>query len=411
MTDASPQRPWYVRPGVVLPIVAVLTFLVAITTPEFVAGRAGDPRLSINNRGPQGAKMFGEFARAAGWRVESRNRAELSGDARTVHAVLSPSVGLRKDEAHALLQSVRAGSGLLLVLDGLAASLADSLNIAIKEPGATVSPDSAVVRSCAKRRPLVDQSLWGDGQAHLYGVVFDGPPPGEVVRLDGALAPDTARTRFIVGFRYGQGRVVVMSDPDMLRNDAIRICNFGLDVAAASVLGYLSHGDDGSIRSHLLVDEYHQGYGERPNVLAGFGAILLRTPVGRTVLVIVVAGLVLLVSAMPREVPPRDDSVVERRSPLEQVDALARAYAQVTGTRTATARLVRGLRRRTQRAGSARRESRSDAEFLTRVATNIPARAADVALLERALKEKIPSRELANVAQAVQRIEDSLTQS
>lgn len=411
MSGATRTRAWYVRPSVVLPLVGALTFFVAINTPEYVMGRAGDPRLSSTNRGPMGAKIFAEFAKSAGWRVERRVVPQLEGDASTVHAVLSPSVPVRKDEAHALLESVRAGGGLLLVLDGLAGTVADSLKVAIKEPGITVAPDSSVVAGCPRRRAVIDQSLWADQMAHLYGVRFTGPPPEDVTRLDASLIPDSSKVRFALGFPYGRGRVVVLSDPDMLRNDAIRICNFGLDVAASTVLGYLANAGDGPPRRTLVFDEYHQGGGERIGLLSGFTGILVHTAGGRVVFVVGLAGLVFLLAAMPRAVPPRDDSVVERRSPLEQVDALARAYAQVTGTRTAAARLLRGVRRRTTRGAGSRRDAHSDPEFLARVAASIPARAADVALVERALKEKIASRELASVAEALQRIEESLTQS
>jgi hypothetical protein len=411
MSRGSPLRPWYVRPSIVLPGVAALMLLVAISTPEYVMGRDGDPRMSSVNRGPQGAKIFAEFAKALGWRVERRERSELSGDATTVHALLSPSVSVRKDEAHALLEAVRAGSGLLLVLDGLAQTISDSLKVATKAPGITASPDSIAVAGCPVRRPLLDESLWANQLPHLYGVRFTGPPPSDVVRLDRAVVPDSSTVHFAVGFPYGRGRVVVLSDPDMLRNDAIRICSFGLDVAAGSVLGYLAGADVGPARTTLVFDEYHQGYGARIGLLGGFTAVLLHTAGGRVVLVLGIAGLVFLIALMPRAVPPRDDSVVERRSPLEQVDALARAYAQVTGTRTATARLLRGVRRRTHRGAGPRRDPRSDHEFLARVATTIPARAADVAQVERALSATVTARELATVAQALQRIEESLTQS
>jgi hypothetical protein len=99
--------------------------------------------------------------------------------------------------------------------------------------------------------------------------------------------------------------------------------------------------------------------------------------------------------------------MVERRDPLEQVDALAHAYEQVQATRTATARLLRVLRHRVEGIGALHR-SRSDEAFLADTARALPERAADVALIERALREPLTSRELPDVAAALRRLEDSL---
>jgi hypothetical protein len=99
--------------------------------------------------------------------------------------------------------------------------------------------------------------------------------------------------------------------------------------------------------------------------------------------------------------------MIERRDPLEQVDALAHAYEQVSATRTATARLLRVLRHRVEGTGALHR-SRSDEAFLADAARALPERADDVALIERALREPLTSRELPGVAAALRRLEDSL---
>jgi hypothetical protein len=102
--------------------------------------------------------------------------------------------------------------------------------------------------------------------------------------------------------------------------------------------------------------------------------------------------------------------LVSRRSPLEHADALGRAYADVGATRTATARLVSGLRRRLNRwipvaPGAA------DEAFLEAVAVRVPARAADVGVIRHALAEALPKRELALVGGALNRIEEAVLSS
>lgn len=408
MSDTARPRPWFARPKVVLPLVGVAMLAVAVSTPEYVLGRAGDARVSLRNRGPLGAKLFGEFARAAGWRVEERLRPTIAPDSTVVHALLSPGVPVRQDEVHALLEAVRGGAGLLVSLDGSTASLEDSLRIRVG-PGATIRPSAVVTADCPSEGRIATPTLWPDGQAHLYGITFRGPRPAGVERLDRALVSDTATSVRALGFPFGRGRIVVLSDPDIVRNDALRVCRFGLDVTIAAALGYVARRDDGTLRTTLRVDEYHQGYGERSDAVGGFLAILRETRGGRAFAVLLLAGVLALVARMPRDILPRDDRVIERRSPLEQVDALARAYSQVGATRTATMRLLHGVRRRTRRAAVGRRTTQSDTEFLDRVVAHAPERAADVERVRAALKQSSPARELAAVAAALERIEVSLT--
>jgi hypothetical protein len=121
---------------------------------------------------------------------------------------------------------------------------------------------------------------------------------------------------------------------------------------------------------------------------------------------IAIAGLVLLAASAPRALPPTDAERVERRDPLEQVDALAHAYEQVGATRTIAARLLRGVRVRAE-AGSAAARARSDAHFLDSAAAADPALRDDVALIGRALRETVAARDLPEVGAALRRLEDS----
>ena len=101
---------------------------------------------------------------------------------------------------------------------------------------------------------------------------------------------------------------------------------------------------------------------------------------------------------------------IERRSPLEHVDALARAYRAVGATRTATVRLVHGVRRRVEHALGAQRALRQRDERFSRWARErVPARSGDIDLVRQALARPVPRRELEDVGQALRRLETSLT--
>jgi hypothetical protein len=222
-------------------------------------------------------------------------------------------------------------------------------------------------------------------------------------RPSGASVPGDAA----VGFSYGRGRVVVVADPDLLRNDVLRRCNWGVDVIAVRMLEWLRAGD-GPPRTTLAFDEYHQGYGSRPSVFTVTGSFLVDHPLGRAIVLGVMAALVLLLAVSPRAIKPQDVERVERRDPLEQVDALAHAYQQVRATRTITARLVRGMRWRVERGGSAAR-ARTDDVFLDDIAEHNPSLAADVSLVRDALRDPVTDRDLPDVGAALRRIELTLT--
>jgi hypothetical protein len=213
-----------------------------------------------------------------------------------------------------------------------------------------------------------------------------------------------------IGFPLGRGRVVVAADPDLLRNDVLRVCRWGADVAAIRILEYASaDAPNGGRRERLVFDEYHQGYGEQPGTVRGIVTYLRRTASGHLVLQLAAAGLLFVFAAGPRLLPPRAAERIERRSPLEHVDALARAYRAVGATRTATARLLHGVRRRVEHALGAQGGTASDEAFLAWARDRAPARAPDIDLVRQALAQPLSRRELESVGQALRRLETSLT--
>jgi hypothetical protein len=420
-----------------------------------IGGRSGDSRLTTYSAEPQGARLLYELASRLGWHVERWTRSgSVDPDTRTVVAILDPVQPIGAIEAHRLLERVRAGSGLLYVMGGTS-PLNDSLHVkrslfvGIYEATAAGTAESPRVQSASATDTLkarhfagagdsskadqeddepatecahVDASggalpLWGDQKVHLFRFSWTGPrPSGTVVFARSAVEEgqrDTARVNTIAaaGFPVGRGRVVLLSDADLIRNDVIRVCRWGLDVATARMLEYLAGGD--VKRDRLVFDEYHQGFGTHPGTLRTVVAYLSRAASGHVLIQAMLGGLVLLLALGPRALPVHDPERVERRSPLEHVTALAQAYSRVGGTRTATSRLLRGVRRRVERGGRGEGNlsaAESDARFLDNVAAN-PAFTDDVALIRRGLSDPLSRREFEDVGSALQRVEHSfLTQ-
>jgi hypothetical protein len=406
--ELTPSRDWWARPRVVLPLVGAAMLLVALLTPEQSVGRSGDARLSSHLAGPMGARALYETAARFGFAVSQRDLTPLPGRATgtTIHAVLAPRLELTDAEAHAYLEAVRAGDALLLVSDRRT-PLTDSLGILSAGSGDVLAVADDDTAGCRGRRDLTPP-LWLDGRVHLLPVRTrtESPDHQWFAPLSSASSTSGEVVRHAaVGFPLAKGRVIALADPDLLRNDVLRRCAWGADAIAMRMLEWLRAGGDAP-RTALAFDEYHQGYGRTPSMYAFVADFLVGHPVGRALLVVVAAGLVLLLAAAPRPLPPRDRETIERRDPLEQVDALAHAYEQVQASRTVTARLLLGIR---ARLGDAPSRHLSDEAFLVAARDVVPALAPDVELIRSALRERVAPRDLPEVGAALRRLEDSLT--
>lgn len=405
---------WYARPAVVLSLLGILVLLTALLVKAPVSGRSGDGRLLTTSTSPLGAKLLYELAGKLGYSVRRERVNAVPTDTQTIFAVLDPVVELDGATVHRQLEFVRKGGALLVALGNGTEILSDSLGISVREIGGSVSP---AFEKCMAEPMLNRNGLWL-GTASLYGLnIADSLLPRMVpfIRTGVRFEKPDPHSWALVGFSFGEGRIVVASDPDVFRNDALRYCWYALDVPTVASLEYLRGGAGGQ-RKNLVFDEYHLDLQQRPSSNALVREYLTGTPSGRMLLQICVAGLVLLLAAAPRVLRPREDRRLERRSPLEHVDALSRAYAQVGATRTGTLRLVRGLQRRvgvasrwdTNRRSSAQQQ---DEEFLLRVAESRPALAGDVATVARALGNSIDAKSFQEVGSAIQRIEAALTKT
>ena len=107
-----------------------------------------------------------------------------------------------------------------------------------------------------------------------------------------------------------------------------------------------------------------------------------------------------------RPIAPVRHETIERRSPLEHVGALSRAYAAVGATRLASRRLLRGLRRRHPLGATG---TLDDDGYLALLRARAAGTAADAAFLRRAIREPLPAAEFARTGVAIDHIERTLT--
>ena len=402
-TPPAPSQPRRTSAAKLLVALSVVAVVVAILTPE-PTGNATGGRSSYST-GPAGVRMAYELAERLGWRVQRRLKTlDSLPPQRSVQVVLAPEGGLGAHEVHRLLENVRAGGGLVFSLDGND-EIGDSLGLDVGKREALMSgtPDP----DCPPARTITARALLAL-PPEVNDVVWQKRPLAHETTLVAVRNGGERPVAAAIGFPLGAGRVAVTSNSAVFSNDAVRNCQWRADLAVVGMLEYVR--PTGGKPATLAFDEFHHGFGIHGGTLSAAATYLAHTPSGHFMIQALVAGLLLLIAKAPRPILPRNARMATRRSPLEHADALGRAYADVGATRTATLRLVSGLRRRLNRwipvgAGA------SDDAFLDAVAHRVPARVADVAVIRHALGESLPARELATVGDALRRVEQAVLSS
>jgi len=413
--------------------------LAVLLTPE--EGENRESRLTTTSASARAARGYAETLGRLGWTVRRRTAAyagpnAVAPESGVVHAVLAPPIDLRAVEVSALLDAVRRGASLLVVVER-GSRLGDSLGVTTSRFGARLVPDPRDTLRCGARRSSLGIGAtalgWPDGMVHTLWLT---PPraASDTTRrrttMDPPLAPAPGAVDFLVarpedsrearpsavrlpaarGWPLGRGRVVVVADPDLLRNDVLRVCRWGAGVTAVRMAEWLG-ATSGGART-IVFDEYHHGEGNGAPPMRVVARTLGTTRGGHVVAQLAIAALVLLGAAGARAIAPLPRPRVARRSPLEHVDALALAYAQVGATRLAARRLAHGLRRRHARGvgrGAHAAGDDGDASFLRAVALRHPAVAADVDRLLRATERAVPADELPSVAASAAAVDRILT--
>ena len=339
----------------------------------------------------EGARIVYDLSGRLGWSPERRN-VEFDKDTNPAPVQVLIDVSPGAVESHALLEFVRRGGSLLVA--GVDGGLGDSLHLTSglegdferAGPGCHGDPFEAVL---AVPRPIAT-------------IRWRQPPRSDTIGFGMIRRRRGEGARPAVGFALGSGRVIVVADADMLANDVVRICANDADVVYVRMMEYLTGGERGR---RIAFDEFHHGSGIHGGSLAAIRQYMLTTPSGRMLGQVALAGLLLLFAAAPRPLAPRDPERIARRSPLEHADALAHAYMAVGATRTATARLIAGVRRRTRRGRNTRE---SDEQLLATAAATSSAAAGAARTIEVALDRGVPNREMPGVAAAVSVIEQAL---
>jgi hypothetical protein len=396
-SPSSPSK--RIRPTLLLAGLAAIAVAVALLTPEAADDTGG--QLSTYSAATGGGRMAFELSKRLGWTPRRRETPlDSSVDSATVHVVMGPTSDLGAKEIHRLLRDVRAGGGLVLAIDGQDAII-DSLGMGVGAEGRWLT--TSVDPGC-RGSPTDGAFVLPPGVRNL---VWKRPAPGPT-----SLLASTER-RFGslhvgIGVHVGRGRVAVVASTDLFRNIAVRTCPWGADVVVTRALEFVRPASPA--HPTLLFDEYHHGRGLHPGSIRAVTRYLGRTASGHFLLQALIAGLVLLFASAPRPIVPRDPARIARRSPLEHADALGHAYADVRATRTATAHLVWGLRRRAGRVVGVGTGENDDA-FLDGVARRHPELGGAVTTVRRAIHDPIEPPEFAAVGDALRDIERHLTSS
>jgi len=412
----------WLRPKIILPTVLIFIAIVYLVTPpddnSFDTGQ-----LTSFSKRPGGAAGVYEMLQALGWKT-SRQTSPFTKelDTSAVYVILAPPIPLTDDEDSIVARGVRHGARLIVA--SMDSSFLAPFGMWVEAPktgvvwnqrlhaagdrasrpiSSRLSPWRRLMRprpvqawTQVSFAPAKDDSLLDD--SHVVFLWQTTEPPE---RVDDSLSATTV----MAGRRVGAGRVAVISYGMLLNNDIFADGRPGLGVLRA--IEWMAPSS-----KQIIFDEYHQGYGsDRGNIFTVVLGALTDTPLGRVVLQLVCAALILLVAVGARAIPPTPILIRQRRSPLEHVDALARAYAQIHATRLGARRLMRGLRRRhpmgLNRTGSS--EDTANTTYLDAITTRYRIDPQDTQAVTNALHTTVSDEAFLHAGQAIGRIEHSMT--
>jgi hypothetical protein len=397
----------WLRPRYVFAALALLVVAAVLFTPEPEPGD-GAMRLTTLGHDPYAARGLYDVLARLGWRVEQRRtpfQAPL--DTTAVYVILAPPIQPGATEVGTLLDAVRRGARAIVVpIPG--APIADSLGLRrspVSVYGLDVSRPAIAEDTVASEAVLTAAQAVGSFHRYLEPVPTseeDTAPsfPRDTITLVRVHTRNRGAMPTMMARRIGRGTVLAIADPTFLRNQNVR------DGSAAVLAVRLFEWLDPARPGRIVFDEYHQGFGNDASLFATVGDAIAHTAPGRGALQLCVAGLLLLLAYGVRPIAPRARTVIERRSPLEHVGALSRAYEQIGATRLATQRLVRGLRRRHPLGATG---ALDDDQYLALLGTRVSALAGDAEVLRAALHRPHSAADWVAVGAAIDHIERTLT--
>jgi len=305
-----------------------------------------DERPSTFLAGPGGSRALLDAFQRLGlpvrrFRLRPRELDRLDADPREVLFLLDPSIGLSAPEVTSILGFSRradlivAGDGAegLMRCFGYRTKRRFIDSVRVTRPGAPLGRGwpwvHTVLQPTGKAR-VVDSS-----RAFDVGFANCAVPP--LARVDTLLTSSGGQ---LVALRLTRAdvshRVILVSDPELFRNRALRATEAG-----PFVLSLVAGTND-----RVLFEEYHHGFGPAGSLAGAVITWSRSSPWGWLVWQAAVIGLIALLFGTIRFGRAQPAIARSRRSPLEHVRALATALAAAKGHDVAIGAIVRGLRRR-----------------------------------------------------------------
>jgi hypothetical protein len=406
MADRLVDR--WLKPRFVLPALLIALVVAVILSPvsEVAQGRFLSTRSSAVN----GSRGLREIFDRLGWRTSERI-VPFTGrlDSSATYFLLNTPIEVRAVEIHALLEAVRRGARAVVVPER-GSVMADSIGVRATDKAlGTFYPTSDSLLGSYDQVDTLREAF-GIFDARSFHRFLEATPTTDSdsvgVWPTGATTLLYIRTPIrkrvhpeITVLPFGRGAVVAIADPTFFRNDVLR------KTAGAVLAVRVLESIDTLTKSPIVFDEYHQGYGESASFPDLIEDVMLHTTWGRAALQIAGAALLYLLVIGVRPIAPKPRARFERRSPLEHVGALSRAYEAIGATGLAVQRLVRGVRRR-HPLGTA--VGLSDEGYLALLRVRLPALAGDIDTLTRALVPKPSAEELVSAGAAIDHIERNL---
>ncbi len=402
-----------------------ILLLTGLTVAMVLAGLAGrsaapsgamtDDRRSIFLPGPNGASGLAEILERFGVEVDHFRRPlfHITDDSQDVAAddwiaVLDLMVEPMGRERGQILRHVERGGGLLVAGS---TGLERCFGLEVLDLRELSSEDDQPATQRLDISP--EDQLYYDPPRHRYGWIEDDDERS-FLRFSGGSEDECAVTGIessvpllrttagdVVAWRFafvGGGRAILLAEARYVSNEALRNTEVGL-----LVLPWLL--DERPER--FTFDEYHQGFGEGGSMVGATWAWMTGSPVGRGLLQLAFAGLVLLLSLAIRFGPALQVIERERRSPMEHLTALAVGLERAGGHTTAVRLIVNGLRRRLSRSALAGHYTHGDIhQWLSALGMASRGKGAQAAVGRLSARLRSTNNTTNDVLEAAQAVED-----